>query len=442
MGILVVYLSNEEFEYQHSNLAQKGEVTSATDNHSAPEPSAVDISGLESQIADLTSQFRTMAATLEQVASTSKVAVREQKRTRKDLAMIAIQAQFTDLGITALLCALCVGTVGAVKVGVELRASIQENAPPWLVAMIYPGLGITAQSSGDYASPIVGKSLQDLVNYQPTHGQSFGPETGNMRSYGPHGGVDFDCRVGGCAGADIASPIAGTVISIRQIGTSANGGSFQVDIDGEDWGGPVTHQLVHVDSISVKLGDKVKPGQVVAKVSPTDTVSSGPHFDWKIRRNGQWENPQKWAATAMTQTKTSGSENDFVSRYMERVASQESGGSYTAVNPHSGALGKYQFMPTTLASTAESCDGVGRVPSASEFLGNPELQDKIMGCYVARALPTIQRKTSDPYTQCRMTAAYHYSGDSDLYDNAKPQSYAGAAYPSIAEYTKSVCKGF
>jgi GH24 family phage-related lysozyme (muramidase)/biotin carboxyl carrier protein len=145
----------------------------------------------------------------------------------------------------------------------------------------------------------VGKTLDDLVAYQPTQGQSFGPETGNQRSYGPHGGIDFDCRVGGCAGADVASPISGTVISIRQIGTSANGGSFQIDIDGADWDGAVTHQLVHVDSILVKLGDTVKAGQTVAKVSPTDTVSTGPHLDWKIKRNGAWVNPQKWAATAI-----------------------------------------------------------------------------------------------------------------------------------------------
>jgi len=65
-----------------------------------------------------------------------------------------------------------------------------------------------------------------------------------------------------------------------------------------------------------------------------------------------------------------------------------------------------------------------------------------MGCYVALALPTIQGKASDENTQCRMLASYHYSGNPDNYNSTRPQSYAGAAYPSIAEYTKSVCKGF
>ena len=160
-----------------------------------------------------------------------------------------------------------------------------------------------------YASPIVGKTLDDLVAYQPSHGQSFGPETGNQRSYGPHGGVDFDARVGGSAGAAVASPISGRVSEIRKIGTSANGGSFQVHIQGQDWAGAVEHQLVHVDNIAVAVGDTVTAGQVVAKVSPTDSVSTGPHLDWKIRRNGAWVNPQTWAKDAKGQQVNAASVN-------------------------------------------------------------------------------------------------------------------------------------
>jgi murein DD-endopeptidase MepM/ murein hydrolase activator NlpD/GH24 family phage-related lysozyme (muramidase) len=174
------------------------------------------------------------------------------------------------------------------------------NAGAWLEDLPFVNLPASAaNSSGEFASPIVGKSLQDLVSYSPSHGQSFGPETGNQRSYGAHGGVDFDCRVGGCAGAAVASPIAGKVSAIEKIGTSANGASYRLKIDGKDWAGEVEHRLVHVDSIGVSVGDSVTAGQVVAKVSPTDSVSTGPHLDWKIKRGGQWVNPQKWAAEAI-----------------------------------------------------------------------------------------------------------------------------------------------
>ena len=192
----------------------------------------------------------------------------------------------------------CVALVGAstwvmVDADANQRFTLRRGAA---VAMM--GQGQT------YASPIVGKTLDDLAAYQPSHGQSFGPETGNQRSYGPHGGVDFDARVGGAAGAAAASPIAGRVSEIRKIGTSANGGSFQVHIQGIDWAGAVEHQLVHVDSITVAVGDTVTAGQIVAKVSPTDSVSTGPHLDWKIRRDRQWVNPQTWAKDATGQNAT------------------------------------------------------------------------------------------------------------------------------------------
>ncbi len=163
-----------------------------------------------------------------------------------------------------------------------------------------PAVAATAMQGQTYASPLVGKTLDDLVAYQPSHGQSFGPETGNQRSYGPHGGVDFDCRVGGCAGADVAAPISGTVSEIRKIGTSANGASYQVHIQGQDWQGAVEHQLVHVDNIAVAVGEAVTAGQIVAKVSPTDSVSTGPHLDWKIKRGGAWVNPQTWAKDSVS----------------------------------------------------------------------------------------------------------------------------------------------
>jgi biotin carboxyl carrier protein len=293
----------------------------------------------------------------------------------------------------------------------------------------------------------VGKSLQDLVNYQPTHGQSFGPETGNQRSYGPHGGIDFDARVGGGAGAAVASPIAGKVSEIRKIGTSANGGSFQVHIQGQDWQGAVEHQLVHVDSIMVAVGDTVTAGQVVAKVSPTDSVSTGPHLDWKIKRGGAWVNPQTWAKGAIEQNSSRprrGGDNAGgfpVDAYIQAISSQESGHSYSAVNPHSGAMGRYQFMPATMRSVAGACTAVATVPSQSEFLGSPELQDAIMRCKVERDLTTIQAKSGDINTQCRMMAATHYSGNPDRWNHTGRQTYNGASYPSIAAYTTTVCRG-
>ncbi|MEM9116890.1 MAG: M23 family metallopeptidase [Cyanobacteria bacterium P01_F01_bin.56] len=154
---------------------------------------------------------------------------------------------------------------------------------------------VAQQAITTYHSPLPGTTLDELIAYQPTHGQSFGPETGNMRSYGLHGGIDIDCSVGGCAGADVAAIIGGTVIAKDVIASSANGNSYRLEVLGDDG----YHQrYVHVESIVPSVGDYVHGGQVIAKVSPTDSVSTGPHLDIKIRTpgNANWVNPQTYLA--------------------------------------------------------------------------------------------------------------------------------------------------
>ena len=133
--------------------------------------------------------------------------------------------------------------------------------------------------------------------------------------------------------------------------------------------------------------------------------------------------------------------------YKAWVANQESSSKgcgkssgYGAINCDSGALGKYQFMPDTMKSNALQCKGVQFEPTEQEFLSTPSLQEKVMDCYLNSALKTIQKKTDDPLTQCRMMASYHYSGNPDLYNNSNRQFYGGNEYPSIADYTSDVCK--
>jgi len=64
----------------------------------------------------------------------------------------------------------------------------------------------------------------------------------------------------------------------------------------------------------------------------------------------------------------------MLSDFKYRLAQMESGGNYQAVNPSSGALGKYQFMPTTLNSL-QSLYNLPHWFSSNEFLNHPELQE-------------------------------------------------------------------
>ena len=95
-------------------------------------------------------------------------------------------------------------------------------------------------------------------------------------------------------------------------------------------------------------------------------------------------------------------------------------------------------MPATMVNVAKKC--LGTAPSPAAFLRIRELQEKIMDCYLAQGWKQVEHATSDPATQCRMLASYHYSGNPEKYRDTKKQTYRGRPYPSIAAYTKSVCK--
>lgn len=60
---------------------------------------------------------------------------------------------------------------------------------------------------------------------------------------------------------------------------------------------------------------------------------------------------------------------------IKAIGVKESGGSYSAVNRHSGALGKYQIMPANIASWSKAA--LGYAISPSQFLSSPQYQEQI-----------------------------------------------------------------
>ena len=104
------------------------------------------------------------------------------------------------------------------------------------------------------------------------------------------------------------------------------------------------------------------------------------------------------------------------------IRQQESEGNYRAGNP-SGALGAYQILGSNLPEWSQ--EALGHRVTASEFLGNPHIQDAIadfkLGGYY------------DKYGPEKAASAW-YSGDPNLVNSTRPQSGG----PSVAEYVQSV----
>ena len=103
-----------------------------------------------------------------------------------------------------------------------------------------------------------------------------------LHYYKMHTGID----IGAYNKTDILSAADGTVI--RTAYSSGYGNYVMVD-----HGGGVVTLYAHSCKILVKVGDKVKRGDVLALVGSTG-MSTGPHIHFEVRVNGVYKDPLDW----------------------------------------------------------------------------------------------------------------------------------------------------
>ena len=106
-----------------------------------------------------------------------------------------------------------------------------------------------------------------------------------MRGKSMHSGIDIAAN--GVAGKDIVAAGSGTVESVSY---SGKGYGNHLIIN---HGNGIKTLYAHCQSISVKQGDKVKKGDVIAKVGTTGD-STGNHLHFEVRVNGTAQNPTKY----------------------------------------------------------------------------------------------------------------------------------------------------
>tara|TARA_R110001583_G_scaffold178457_5_gene334348 strand:+ start:32350 stop:33180 length:831 start_codon:yes stop_codon:yes gene_type:complete len=87
----------------------------------------------------------------------------------------------------------------------------------------------------------------------------------------PHFGVDYAGQIG----APVKAPASGTVL-LWVPDMFYSGGTLVID-----HGHGITSNFLHLSASMVKAGDKVKQGQVIAKVGNSGRVT-GPHLDWRM----------------------------------------------------------------------------------------------------------------------------------------------------------------
>lgn len=113
---------------------------------------------------------------------------------------------------------------------------------------------------------------------------------GPMWSSGHHQGVDYACPVG----TDLIAPIDATVVGVGvQGGWGTAFGRFEIILQFVAKRGPLLPArtyyaiLAHGSSSYVKIGDKVKAGQVIGKSGAEGNVS-GPHLHFEVQTSRFW----------------------------------------------------------------------------------------------------------------------------------------------------------
>ena len=113
------------------------------------------------------------------------------------------------------------------------------------------------------------------------------------RTYRFHSGVDLAGPTSGeIMGDNIYAAMDGTVITaVKSRGTTGYG-TYVIISHGynERYKGTISTLYAHCDSISVKVGDKVKQGQIIGTVGNTG-ASTGPHLHFEVRMNGVTTDP-------------------------------------------------------------------------------------------------------------------------------------------------------
>ncbi len=118
-------------------------------------------------------------------------------------------------------------------------------------------------------------------------------------------------------------------------------------------------------------------------------------------------------------------------------------GTWTSVNKDSGALGRWQFMPTTADAhlSAEWKKKFGSTTTArgrENFLGSPKAQTDAFNSYYEELRSHAAKRTKDPQKIMRMIALGWYGGEGSWNETEAqlnaPQWYGGHAYPSQNSY--------
>lgn len=158
----------------------------------------------------------------------------------------------------------------------------------------------------------------------------------------------------------------------------------------------------------------------------------------------QAQQDSAWAGTNSQSSSIAGSNSGKISgaggsfqKFMQAISSQESGNNYGARNSLSGAMGKYQIMPSNIMGINSGWDkeALGYDINIAQFMNSPEIQERI-----------AQYKLQQYYTKYGPAGAaiawYAGPGAAQKYVSSGAASTRGEAggHPSVSAYMQSILR--
>lgn len=285
-------------------------------------------------------------------------------------------------------------------------------------------------------SPIEGFDFDADTN---TFGPRIHPITGRNSQ---HTGEDMSSPMG----TPVEAPAGGVVKSV-----SPNAGAYGMQVIIDHGNGEET-MYGHLSDFNVKVGDKVRQGDIIGAVGSTG-LSTGPHLHWETWKDGKALDPntvfdrgaipeevikaarEKFGGPAQIpvqkpvaapQQRNELAPNNGLNALMQAIREQESGGNYGVQNGI-GAMGAYQIMPSNIEGPAGwDMEALGRNITGQEFLSNPDLQNSI-----------ARFKLRNYFKQFGAAGAAKawYAGPGNANLNSDAPQYGG---PSVNDYSESV----
>lgn len=182
-------------------------------------------------------------------------------------------------------------------------------------------------------------------------------------------------------------------------------------------------QYAYHDALMRRLGMISDLGTNATQLAAAQQATKAPQFD-----------PSGMPSPQQQQGSFAGNSKGGFGAFLNAISAQESGGNYGIQNKDSGAMGKYQIMPSNIMGTGRGWDyeALGRDVNIGEFLGSPKIQEAI-----------AQYKLRNYYQKygAAGAAVAWYAGPGTVGGYMKnPGKYMNpqGAYPSIAAYVQQV----